>query len=185
MEKANIRETVNLARKGLSKEIITDKSRKIIKTLTELKEYINAGTVMSYISLDIEVDTRDFIKNELLRKIFVVPFVLGENIQVSKLNDFNNLIEGGFGVLEPTKKERYDGKIDLVIVPGVAFDLNGGRVGFGRGYYDRFLDKFNGLKVALAFEEQIVDSVPVEKHDQAVDMIITEKRIIRCADGRD
>ncbi len=181
MNKELIREKINLVRKSLSKEIITEKSKRIIETLTKLEEYNNASVIMPYISLNIEVDTRDFIKNELSRKTIVVPFVEEGNIQVSMLKDFSNLNEGEFGVLEPIKKDKYDGKIDIVIVPGVAFDENGGRIGFGKGYYDKFLNKFkDSLKIALAFEEQIVNEIPVQEHDESVDMIITEKRVIRC-----
>ncbi len=182
MFKQEIRDKVNLIRKNLSREVAAEKSRKIVKSLAGLKEYDDASVIMPYISLNIEVDTREFIKSELLKeKKIVVPFVEQGNIQISMLNDFENLIMGEFGVLEPMKKERYDGKIDLVIVPGIAFDLNGGRVGFGKGYYDKFLDRFkDSLRVGLAFEEQIVDSIPCEEHDQPVDIIITEKRIIRC-----
>jgi 5-formyltetrahydrofolate cyclo-ligase len=186
MSKELIRDRVNLVRQNLSKEIINEKSRKIIESLVSLKEYDDALIVMPYISLNIEVDTRKFIKSELIKgKSIVVPFIEGSNIQISKLKDFSDLNEGKFGVLEPMKKEKYDGKIDLVIVPGVAFDLHGGRIGFGKGYYDKFLDRFkDSLRIALAFEEQIVDNVPVEEHDQPVDMIITEKRVIRCDDDR-
>ena len=182
MSKQKIREKVNLARKSLSKELIGEKSRKIIESLTKLEEYLNAETIMHYISLDIEVDTKEFIKNELLKgKSIVVPFVEEDNIQVSRLNSFEDLAEGKFGVLEPMKKEKHDGKIDLVIVPGVAFDEKGSRIGFGKGYYDRFLEKFrDSLKIGLAFEEQIVDFVPAKEYDHPVDIIITEKRVIRC-----
>jgi 5-formyltetrahydrofolate cyclo-ligase len=182
MTKKIIRQKINSVRKNLSKEIIEEKSRKIIKKLIGLEEYNNAETIMLYISLDIEVDTREFIKNELLKgKSIVVPFVEDDDIQISKLENFENLTQGKFGVLEPMKKKKYNGKVDLVIVPGVAFDSKGRRIGFGKGYYDKFLEKFrDSLKIGLAFEEQIVDFVPAQEHDVAVDMIITEKRIIKC-----
>jgi len=75
--------------------------------------------------------------------------------------------------------------IDLVIVPGVVFDKSGHRIGYGHGYYDRFLDNLekinkNAVKVGLAYDFQIADKVPIEKHDVPVDKIVTEKRIIRC-----
>jgi len=181
MTKELIREKINLVRNSLSKETIAEKSRKIIGKLVKLEEYNNASVIMPYISLNIEVNTREFIKNELSKKNIVVPFVFGDNIKVSILKDFSNLNKGQFGVLEPVKKEEFNGKIDLVLVPGVAFDEKGSRIGFGKGYYDRFLDKFkDSLKIGLAFEEQIIDSVPAEEHDHSVDMIITEKRVIKC-----
>lgn len=183
MSKQEIRDRINSIRKNLSQKDIEEKSRKIIDNLIRLEEYLNASTIMPYVSLNTEVDTKEFIKSELIKgkRSIVIPFVEGENIQVSYFKDFSELREGEFGVLEPMKKKRYDGKIDLVIVPGVAFDLQGSRIGFGKGYYDRFLCRSkDSLKVALAFEEQIVDSIPNEFHDHPVDMIITEKRVIRC-----
>ena len=182
MSKQDIRDKINLVRNNLSRNIVAEKSRKIIENLINLKEYNDAETIMPYISLNIEADTKEFIKDELLKgKSIVVPFVEEGGIQVSKLNDFENLIKGKYGVLEPMKKEKHNDKIDLVIVPGVAFDEKGSRIGFGKGYYDKFLERFkDSLKIAFAFEEQIVDNVPSEEHDVKVDMIITEKRIIRC-----
>ena len=180
MDKKAIREKICLARKNLPKEAILKKSKEIIEALTGLKEYADAETVMSYISLDEEVDTKEFIKNELgLGKTLVVPFMENDVIHVSKLKNLE-LAKGRFGVLEPVKKEICDDKIDLVLVPGIAFDINGSRIGFGNGCYDRFLENCNALKIGLAFEEQIVEPIPAEKHDKQVDMIITDKRVIRC-----
>jgi len=181
MDKKAIREKICLVRKNLPKEAILKKSKEIIETLTGLKEYVDAERVMSYISLDEEVDTKEFIKNELsLGKTLVVPFMEKDVIQVSKLKNLE-FAKGRFGVLEPVKKEIYSDKIDLVLVPGIAFDINGSRIGFGKGYYDMFLEKFRTpLKIGLAFEEQIVEPILAEKHDKQVDMIITDKRVIRC-----
>lgn len=183
MDKQEIREKVNTERKTLHPSVISEKSRKIIEILKSLDEYNDAETIMPYLSLDIEVDTKEFIKNELINKnkTIIIPFVEENDIKISRLDDFKNLDQGKFGVLEPIKKEKHEGKIDLIIVPGVAFDSKGSRIGFGKGYYDRFLqENKEALKVALAFEEQIVDSIPAELHDISVDMIITEKRVVRC-----
>jgi len=180
MDKKTIREKISQIRMGLPKEAVLEKSKKIIDNLIGLEEYGDAEIVMSYVSLDNEVDTKEFIKNELgLGKTIVVPFIEDGCIEVSRLNE-PEFIKGNFGVLEPLKKERCDEKIDMVIIPGIAFDETGSRIGFGKGCYDRFLEKCNALKIGLAFEEQIVEKILTEEHDQPVDMIITEKRIIRC-----
>ena len=182
-EKKRIREGISIIRKNLSREIIAEKSKKIIETLINLEEYRKAITIMSYVSLDIEVDTKELIKSELSNqnKKVIVPYIREGYIKASMLRNYNDLSIGEHGVLEPTNKEEYKAGIDLIIIPGVAFDKTGSRIGFGKGYYDKFLKDYdNTHKVALAFEEQIVDNVPSEEHDQKVDIIITEKRIIRC-----
>ena len=97
--------------------------------------------------------------------------------------DFESLVPfGKFGIPEPMELMKVSYKsIDAVIVPGVAFDKNGYRIGFGFGHYDKFLKKTpHAVKIGLAFEFQIVDSVPKEEHDVPVDFIITEKRVIDC-----
>lgn len=179
MNKKDIREKVNGLRKSLSQEEIDEKSKVIVEKLMALDEYKNAKTIMSYVSLYMEVNTQKFIKDEFTNKNIVVPVIHDANIQVSKLKKFE-FSEGKFGVLEPLDKEAHQGKIDVVIVPGVAFDPKGRRIGFGKGYYDKFLKNFDGLKIAFAFDEQIVDDVPTDEHDVGMDMIITDKRIIRC-----
>jgi len=183
MSKDKIRERIKEVRRSLPQEVILDKSRKIIATLTKLKEFADAKTIMPYVSLGVEVNTRELIKDELSKKekTVVVPYIEGDIIKVTKLKEFNELAEAKYEILEPVNKKKYKRNIDLILVPGVAFDKNGSRIGFGKGYYDKFLKKFtNSIKIALAFEEQIVDFVPCERHDKPVDMIITEKRIIRC-----
>ncbi|MBW2992053.1 5-formyltetrahydrofolate cyclo-ligase [Candidatus Woesearchaeota archaeon] len=182
MDKQTIRKKINSERKTLHPSLVSEKSRKIIERLKKLDEYRNAKTIMPYLSLDIEVNTKEFIKNELKEKnkTIIVPFIEKNNIQISKLNDFNELKQGKYNILEPIKKQKYNKNIDIIIVPGVAFDENCSRIGFGKGYYDRFLEKYkNTLKIALAFEEQIINNIPKEPHDKKVDMIITEKRIMR------
>lgn len=183
-DKHLIREKINSARKNLPEK--SQKSKAIIETLKKLDEFKTAKTIMPYLSLDIEVDTKEFIKNELSeqKRTVLVPFIEKDNIQISKLSDFKALTQGKFGVLEPLKKEICNEKIDIIIVPGVAFDKHGSRIGFGKGYYDRFLEKYkNSLKIGLAFEDQLVNFIPKEQHDKPVDIIITEKRVVRYKNG--
>ncbi|MBW2978191.1 5-formyltetrahydrofolate cyclo-ligase [Candidatus Woesearchaeota archaeon] len=183
MKKQEIRERVKEVRSNLPHETALEKSKGVIENLSKLKEFIKAKTIMPYVSLGVEVNTRELIKDELTKKEkkIIVPYIEEDIIKVSQLKDFNDLAAANYGILEPVKKYKHKGDIDLVLVPGVAFDKNGSRVGFGKGYYDKFLKTLKkSLKIALAFEEQIVDFVPCEKHDKPVDMIITEKRIIRC-----
>ena len=154
------------------------KSSEIILKLKSLSEFQKALVVMSYVSTEDEVDTMEFIHSELSHKRIVVPFIDSE-IFVSEISSFDSLIKGKLGVLEPKQKNIYTGLIDICIIPGIAFDLHGGRIGYGKGFYDKFLGKNKCLKIGLCFSEQIVDKIPVDSHDIPVDIIITDKEIIR------
>jgi 5-formyltetrahydrofolate cyclo-ligase len=104
-------------------------------------------------------------------------------LQISHLSKFSDLSPGTYGILEP-KKEKIKPtsihEIDIVLVPGVAFDRFGHRLGQGGGYYDWFLSKTNVVSIGLAFEFQILKEIPVEPHDQRVDLIVTEEKLIEC-----
>jgi len=125
------------------------------------------------------------IKKCLKEKKIVVPKsnTKNETLILSKLEKWEDLIEGAYGILEPRKIiEVMPKKIDLAIVPGVGFDEKGNRLGHGKGYYDKLLQKTNAKKIGLAFECQIVDQIPTFDNDVSMDMLITEKRVINCKD---
>ena len=99
-----------------------------------------------------------------------------KRFDICKLEYWDDLAEGEFGVLEP-KYVKLVEKVDLVIVPGVAFDIRGHRLGYGQGFYDRVLPTLNCPKIALAYDEQVLVELPREDHDARMDMIVTDKRI--------
>ena len=118
------------------------------------------------------------------KKILAIPLIVGKGEMLAvEVPNFDALEVGDFGILTVRKDLRKiiePEKINCVIVPGAAFDLNFNRLGLGGGYYDKFLPRtVNAKKIALAYDFQIVDAVPTEPHDFKVDMIITEKRIIK------
>ncbi|MBU1201989.1 MAG: 5-formyltetrahydrofolate cyclo-ligase [Nanoarchaeota archaeon] len=179
-QKQEIRETALAARKKLTREHVLTRSKTVIENLKKLEEYKSAGKIMCYVSFDAEVNTKEFIKNELAdKKTIIVPFIKDEKIFPSKLSAFDNLVKGKYNTLEPKDKVLFVGDIDLIIIPGVAFDINGSRIGFGKGYFDEFLKGYReSFKVGLAFEEQIVDFIPTTRNDVQMDVIVTDKRII-------
>ncbi len=180
--KQKIRKAILEERNKLTEKDIKEKSKQIKSKLFSLPEFKKAKTVMLFASFGTEVFTHDMIKEALKHKQVAVPVVKGDNLIASKIIDFNDLNKKSkFGILEPSKIKEVDiNEIDLVIVPGVAFDCAGYRIGYGKGYYDKFLNDFEKEKVALAFELQIQKELPNEDHDVVVDKIVTEKRIIRC-----
>ena len=152
-------------RKTLSKEEVKEKNARVKENLFSMSEFKKAKNILFYVSFNSEVNTHEMIK-ELLDngdKTVVVPYVLKNYpiLQLSELKNFDNIEPKTFGILEPKKqyiREFNHEKLDLVIIPGVVFDENGHRVGYGYGYYDRFLKKVKKVKkVGLAFELQLID----------------------------
>ncbi len=187
MRKKIIRQETLDKRRNLGKTYHKNSSKKIISSILNSSYYKNANTIMTFISFSDEVDTHDFIKHAIDdgKKVVVpVTFPKTKELKPSHIKDFNELELGYYNILTP--KEAFirfiDPKeIDLVIVPGVAFDKYGYRVGYGGGYYDRFLSGLSDIvKIGIAFEVQIIDKVPKDSFDIPVDFIFTEKKVINC-----
>lgn len=94
-----------------------------------------------------------------------------------KIDKNTKYIKSNFGVMEPLNYSIYKQKMDLIIVPLVAFDENCNRIGYGKGHYDRYLENKNTKSIGIAYEEQKCDHIPVEKHDKKIDQIITDKKV--------
>ena len=180
--KANLKEEMLGKINLLSIDEVLEKSRQIENSLFGLEHYIKSKTVMYFVSFNNEVYTHEMIKKALGNKTVVVPKVSQHEIEPSLIIDFENLIPGKFGILEPIETMRIAYKnIDLVLVPGIAFDLDGHRIGYGFGYYDKFLKKVpKAVKIGLAFDFQVVDIIPRETHDVPVDLIVTDERVVEC-----
>jgi 5-formyltetrahydrofolate cyclo-ligase len=187
--KETIRKELIEKRKQLSKKKVLEKSKQIKNTLFNLQEFKKSNFIFFYVSYDNEVNTHDMIKKCLsLGKNVVVPICNKDNrsLFLSKIEKWTDLKPGSFNILEPTKDKKKEisiYNIDLTIIPGVGFDEQGFRLGHGFGYYDNLLkNSTNAINIGFAFEIQIVEKIPIELHDLPVDLIITEKRIIRCKD---
>jgi 5-formyltetrahydrofolate cyclo-ligase len=185
------------------RDAITSQKKKlkeaaIEKRLFALDLFREAKCILFYVSFRSEVNTRKCLRDVIKSgKKLVLPAVdtVNRTIKLYETSALSELAPGYMGILEP--EERDDRKvslrgIDLVIIPGVGFDLRGTRLGYGGGYYDRLLSyeskrlaKVKGhiTTIALSFEEQIGQEIPSEPHDIKVDMIVTDKRVIRCSDG--
>jgi 5-formyltetrahydrofolate cyclo-ligase len=187
MPKEELRKHITWMRSQLTAEQIQQTSCIISRTLFSMEYVIHADTIMSYVNMTGEVDTKRIIQKLLdQEKNVAVPVCLPKEreLLVSKICSLQDLQVGHYGVLEPADhriKPINAQELDLVITPGLAFDYSGGRIGFGAGYYDRFFAGLNpaALKIALAFDFQIFDSVPTSSYDVPVDYIITESGIIK------
>ncbi len=128
-----------------------------------------------------EVETGPMIRRALdCGKRVILPKVKGKELALFEIKDFEkDVAPGVWGIPEPRETVAAKlGDVDLIVVPGAAFDERGGRLGYGAGFYDKLLPSFKGMTVTLAFEIQIMQSVPVDPHDVRVQKIVTEKRII-------
>lgn len=188
--KADIRKCVLDGRKALQDEAVKDKSSRILQGLLMLQSFQSSRVVMCYMNFRNEVMTSDIMENCFKQgKRVAIPCSVvmpsGDcGLMVYEIKDLTcDVCTGKYGILEPDVKKTQQispGDIDIVLVPGVAFDMNRHRIGYGAGYYDRFLRsvKPNCFKAGLAFDLQIVDEIPSEEHDMQMDAIITENRIV-------
>ncbi len=187
--KTEIRRRALEARESLSPGEVEEKSRAIARRLFSLPEFKRARTVMFYVSRPEEVRTRRMIRSALRSGLRVaVPFtgVEGEKMVPVLIEEMDrDLSPGRWGILEPRSAENMIPveEIDLIVLPGVAFDRRGNRLGRGLAFYDSFLKKAHPRtgRVALAFENQIYDQIPSFGHDVPMNKVITENRVIDCA----
>jgi 5-formyltetrahydrofolate cyclo-ligase len=184
-QKTQIREQAHANRKAqLDKEPL---SERIVQKFMELPEYAAAGTVMFYVDVRTEVRTRHSLPGALGHgKRIVVPYCVDGELELFLLENMDELSIGMYKILEPKPELRNaPGKripveeLDLVMVPGVAFDRRGARMGHGMGYYDKLLEhaRPDAPLVALAFECQLFPEIPTQEHDVFMDKIITENEI--------
>lgn len=172
-----------------------EKSNVIGERFLQLIEAADCSTIFLYVSFKSEVDTHKLIRTLLdLGKIVAVPVVSVRDRKMTavRLADLKtDLVSGYCGILEPRleiiKERCIDHRsIDIVVLPGSVFDENGGRLGYGGGYYDRFLANevsSSAGRIALSFEFQVRKKIPQESHDEPVDYVITEKRVVK-GEGR-
>lgn len=152
--------------------------------MRELSEYQAARTIMFFASFRSEVETGTMIDAALKAgKRVVLPKVQGKELALFEIRDFGrDVAPGAWGIPEPgTSLPVSIRDIDLVVIPGAAFDDHGNRIGYGAGFYDKLLPAFKGATIALAFEQQVVARVPADPHDVPIQKIVTEKRVIETS----
>ena len=157
------------------------KSREIEERLFSLPEFRQAHTVMFFASFRSEVETHEMIRRALAEgKRVVLPKVKGGELGLFEIKDFDKEVSpGAWGIPEPHEfRPTKTDEVDLIVVPGAAFDAHGNRLGYGAGFYDKLLSTYKGMIGALAFELQIVPNIPADSHDVPVKKIVTEKRVI-------
>lgn len=186
MDKKSLRKEMLRNRSKIPEDTREEYSKIIANSLFDTDHYKNAQTVMAFISFGSEINTRYIIEHAIKEgKIVVIPVMVPETreLKVSRILDFSELELGHYNI--PTQKEEclrfLDPKtIDLILTPGLIFARDGYRVGYGGGYYDRFLANHKDVdKIAIGFDMQVVDKVPTDEYDIPVDYILTEKSFIK------
>ena len=173
MNKKELRSHIKALKKQHSKEELLEQSKLILNKLENHKSFKEAQIIMLYSSLPDEVDTHDFLEQWRNRKKIILPTVVGDDIIPVELSKDTNFAIGDFNIMEP-QNEPYNGSYDLIIVPGVAFDKKGNRIGRGKGYYDRFLCKhLDVTRIGICFDFQLVDKVPTEDNDIRMNEVIS------------
>ena len=173
-EKNQMRELLTQKRRLLTKEQILEQSALIISQLEQLPCFQSAKTVLLYYPMHNEVNLLPLIKKYKKEKMFLFPVVQRKLMTACPYEGNAEMHRGKYNIPEPTT-DPYTGKIDLILVPGVAFDLQGNRLGRGGGYYDRFIKSqpHTTTLVGVAYEFQLVDKVPANRHDQKMHHVIT------------
>ena len=184
LNKKTLRKEMKSIRNQLSMDKKLNSDNNIFNRLINSNFYKNSSEIFIFVSFGSEVDTIKFINHALNEdKNIYVPKVIDKNLMIAvKLHTMKDLKEGYYGVLEPQKIDETlnPNDLDLVILPGLAFDRCGNRLGYGGGFYDRFLDKIDKSTTLLAvsYNFQILDSIPHNENDIKVEFILTDEELI-------
>ncbi|MCI8600398.1 MAG: 5-formyltetrahydrofolate cyclo-ligase [Oscillospiraceae bacterium] len=187
--KKGLREGFKAARRAMVPDEQQKKDRRILERVCQLPEYRQAALVLTYVSTAIEVDTRALIERALAEgKQVAVPRCTPGKIDMKfyLIRGLSELSPGAFGVLEPNpekSRELKNFKQSLCILPGLGFDLAGYRLGYGKGYYDRFLARYSGKRVGVCYNSCVRALLPHGRYDKSADVLVTEKFVKRFQAG--
>lgn len=203
-EKRNIRKRILSLRNEIPIKLREEKSNKILQKLYEMEQYKKTEVMLTYVNYQSEVITAPLITRALSdnKKVFA-PRVSGEKMEFYRIAGMEDIAEGYKGIMEPVCGESFPEEVGsfrvsvkkalgesagiLMVIPGAVFDKEGHRIGYGKGFYDRYLQRMteegiNVYKIALCYECQMLGAVPYENHDIIMDMVITENDIYEKGD---
>lgn len=178
MEKSEIRRKIKTLRTMLSETEKLNAAEEVFSRLEQTAAFLMAENILMYHSLPDELSTHAFLKKWKDRKHFFLPRVNGVNLEILPYEE-SRLELGAFHIEEPSGDNTVEpDEIELMIIPAVAFDYKGNRLGRGKGFYDRLLGSSKATKIGIGYEFQLVDDIPVEEHDVPMDIVITENACI-------
>ncbi len=181
INKSAIRTNILETREGLAGHDVFQLSLEICNVIESSEAFKNAQNILFYYPIRKEVSLISLMKKNIKQKNIFFPKCEDNNtISYHKIYSPRELIIGKYGINEPsTKSPSSETPLDLIFVPGLAFDKKLNRIGYGKGFYDNFLKNKNCIKIAPAYDFQIFNSIPSETHDQRVNMIITQSQIYK------
>lgn len=178
MKKEDIRRNIKARKCLLSAVERMEAANRVFEQLERTAAFMMSDNILLYHSLPDELSTVEFINKWHDRKHFFLPRVNGVNLDILPY-DRSRLHIGAFNIEEPDGDEVTPiDMIELIVVPGVAYDVNGNRIGRGKGYYDRLLAESHAVKIGVGYDFQLVDEIEAEPHDVCVDIVITDRRRI-------
>ena len=183
--KQKLRRASREKRENLDLQKKREADLKISENVKRLKEYPSAKTLLIYMSTPIEVDTKNIIINAWAdgKKVAVPRCIDGtRDMEFHYIESFDDVEPGSFSVLEPKEDKPIvtDFSGCLMIVPGMQFDMNGYRIGYGKGYYDRYMIKFTGISVGICYSDELKPFMYHGKYDRAVNIVLTDAKIRTC-----
>lgn len=178
MEKSDLRRKIKAMRLMLSDDDKSGAAEQVFSQLEKCAAFLLADKILMYHSLPDELSTIAFLDKWGTKKHFFLPRVNGVNLDILPY-DRSRLELGAFHIEEPVGDELTDpAEIELIVVPAVAYDRRGNRLGRGKGFYDRLLSTTKATKIGVGYDFQLVDEIAVEPHDVPVDMVITQTEVL-------
>lgn len=177
-QKNDVRASISVLKSKLSESEKHEMADKIFAKVETLSAFQNAETILFYWSTKDELPTQQFVQKWSFYKKILLPIVDGNLLIIKEFTGVEGLQKGNLGIWEPAASGTFVGSIDLILVPGVAFDIHKNRLGRGKGFYDRFFKSVDVEKWGVGFDFQLVDSIPTDENDVQLDKIITASRVI-------
>jgi 5-formyltetrahydrofolate cyclo-ligase len=181
-ERKSLRSLLLEKRDNTSFDFMKIASGKIQKKLKKINVFRDAQKIGMYYPIGSEVLTQDIIQELLSNgKDVFLPKVIGKKMEFRKISNFSSLEKGSFDIMEPKDECPTDNNLDVVLVPTVGISPVGVRLGYGHGFYDKFLAEHKTATISLTLEKQIVKNIPKSEHDIIINWIITEDRILEIS----
>ena len=179
-EKNSLRKLLLAKRDNTSCDLMKIASKKMQNSLKKIESFRNATKIGAYYPIGSEVMTQDIIQELLsVGKEVFLPKTKEGNMEFRKITEFKDLEQGQFDILEPKENCPIDNELDVVLVPTVGITPEGIRLGYGHGFYDRFLANNKTVTISLTLEKQVIRNIPKEEHDFIIDWIVTEDRVLK------
>ena len=182
IQKTALRKHLLEKRDAISAELRDILSKNIHQNLKHISSYINSQNIACYFPIGSEVDTYAIMLDILRQnKCLLLPRIVNDNLMFYNVPSLEKLEKGNFGIMEPKDSCKKADKIDCVLVPTVGVSKLGIRLGYGKGYYDKFLSSTDAIKISLTYSKQIVKTIPSDSHDIKMNWIITEDDYIKIS----